>query len=915
MVGAFCLTEIITFAAPEINELQVLQPIIFSKEAYSVNLGLKISFNLAAPANVTVQIKRHLAGYQQFHGPWLAEPYLVRTILLGQQGAGPHSVDWDGLDEKGQPITETRNAPPWDAKVVARVKKSEDFNLTVPVNFLQVVVKAGDQKEKVNFERRVGGIEPHRTSINFRGSAVDKEGHYIVANFETWSAYRYTADFVPEPTYVWPQPGVDMGSQPAECTMVAVNSQGRVLIGSRHGVYQYDADGHGVSWPHKADYIHGNLLGLFTTDTKQIGQPGMTNGFIGFTVDDKDNIYLVGDTPHPHIDVFSPDGTYLRALAVTLKPNASLSMLAWPGHNTLAVGAASSLLLLDGLTGAVKKNITDCPANFVQCDRAGNIYAGRDVGELYRYTPSGDPLPFNPPQRPAQPNLIQPALGSANGMLPPDHPPIPLMGLAFAADGSFYASEEEVPPAGLLHYSKDGVGLPTMLTAKWGCQTLGNVYLDDQPATMELLVTNFSEQKQLFTVNWTLTDFDGKNVSGTSVLQAEPLAVQAIPFTVNMPEMGHYQLEAKIRQGGTFIDDLHAQLARIPSRPIFADRYSPFAVVWIGQWEVMALAGAKSSRGDYLNWQAMVEPIDGIFLPEHPEVPQYSWGGPDTLRAYARKYGIFNTNMLDYGEPWLGGFGGQIYNYDRFYQYSLHCIDLFSGKGEAFFQFWNEPNFFWRYGQPGAFAREEFGLVQAHVWSLVKARDKNITSLADGDAGSIQINQDISDWGLSGYIDSVEMHYPGAAALAMNNMKDQDLPEIKAVAITKLVELRDKLFPGKQIFNTEENIPANPMTAELAATNLPRVDIPQIAVGVAKVFQFSQTGTSPTRHDVTCFLDENGEPFPTYVTYATMTRMIDGDVFAGKVDFDTLNTYGYLFARAKDFVLVANSTQGNVDVT
>ena len=61
-------------------------------------------------------------------------------------------------------------------------------------------------------------------------------------------------------------------------------------------------------------------------------------------------------------------------------------------------------------------------------------------------------------------------------------------------------------------------------------------------------------------------------------------------------------------------------------------------------------------------------------------------------------------------------------------------------------------------------------------------------------------------------------------------------------------------------------------------------------------------------------LDENGHPFPTFVSYATMSRLIDGAVYAGQADFGE-GAYGYLFARGQDFVLAANCISGSREVT
>jgi hypothetical protein len=51
----------------------------------------------------------------QVQDAYLAEPYLVRTIPLGRLEAGPHRAVWDGLNDQGKPVTETRILYPLEA--------------------------------------------------------------------------------------------------------------------------------------------------------------------------------------------------------------------------------------------------------------------------------------------------------------------------------------------------------------------------------------------------------------------------------------------------------------------------------------------------------------------------------------------------------------------------------------------------------------------------------------------------------------------------------------------------------------------------------------------------------------------------------------------------------------------------------
>ncbi len=83
-----------------------------------------------------------------------------------------------------------------------------------------------------------------------------------------------------------------------------------------------------------------------------------------------------------------------------------------------------------------------------------------------------------------------------------------------------------------------------------------------------------------------------------------------------------------------------AQLARIPCETRSQERYSPFAVCGVGEFEVMKLAGAKSHRADSASWARQVEPLDGVFYVDRPEAVQFGRGGAESLRAFAQPGGL-----------------------------------------------------------------------------------------------------------------------------------------------------------------------------------------------------------------------------------------------------------------------------------
>jgi hypothetical protein len=926
VLAALLTTAALTQAAPELSDLRVEQPITEANHLYKATPGLKISFTLAKPADVTVTISRHLAGYWEHQWPWLAHPFAVRTLKLGKLGAGPHTVDWDGLDENGQPIAEVRNTRPEELeKLNLATATPRQLVTTEPVNRLQVRVEAGGETLFANIERATDTLRPNLKTLPFRSATVDREGHFLVSDFIGGCVLRYSPDWVLE--MEWPRFRKGQGADPDECSDVGVDSKGNVFAMNSSGVYRYGANANGdpVPWPHQDEYMReqnfGHKLGVKTDNADENKKPGFARNFSGFAIDDKDNIYLGRREPDPCIMVFDNDGKYLRSLPVP--EGRSPGKIRWVGDNTLAVTGIGHdpegvLFFLDSQNGDVRKRIAENDPLEVWGGPDGTVLAGHGAGDVRRYNRKGEPVPFNPSlpyvKGGHEIRMYAHEVGLEDGAAG-----FPSNGRAYAiaSDGSFAVSDttdsiDRTTQTEITRYAADGAFLPEDVQVELGQRMPGNVYFDNQPATFEIYANNLSETGQPLTVKWTVTDFDGKKKEGTSKIAADSLARQTLTFDVDAPANGHYHLAADVLRGDRRIGRFETQFARIPSREVVENRWSPFAVCGIGESELLAQAGVKSFRGDSASWARQVEPLPGCFYGEHPEAVQFGHSGLDSLRALARSNGILLLNGLDYGEGWLGGdWTGAphhyLYDYDHFYDYCLKVLGKFAGKGEAFYQFWNEPNFFWEpRGQP--FGREHFVATQQQVWNIVKARDKDALAIADGDAGSIDMMEKFAEFGGADWNDTVQMHYPAAEAFAFDNMKWPDLPEAKGPAVAGLVDIRDKDFPGKQVWNTEEGVPATPPTAELTAVNLPRMYLSQLAAGVDKIYWFR------CPQDVTGVFDEHGEVYPSYVTYATLSRLIEGAVYAGQMDLGE-GAHAYLFARGNDFVLAANTIVGTRAIT
>jgi len=927
LIALLCSGLVSAVAAPVVSDLRVEQKIERKGATFQIAPQVGITFRLNRDADIHVRVGRHLAMAKDFQGIYIAEPFAVRDWKLGRLKAGTHTLNWDGLDAQGQPVVQRVNLSAPEIRALKDPHpRPEQLTRPVPVNLFQIEVRAGSDQTFSNFERLNGTASTDRNTLEFAGAVRDKEGRAVVADFRAWRGRRLSPDGKLVQTI--PSDASGQSSDPAETYAAAVDSHDNAYFMNVNGLYKFGPAGNAVGWDSAEDYINNpypsnvrNVLGLRldpnakgpkesgygpARETAQfIGKPGFAFRWGGMAIDEHDNVYLGETAPTPRIQVFAPSGKFLKMLPL---PEGQPQLIRATGTGKLWVATGHTLFLLDEQSGAVVKKIES---------GARRLYVGKDGRllvlsgtQVARFGSDGEPIPFaaiSPYVR--EPGNILDVSARDNKM--PDKAvgySDSVATLLGEEDGSFEMIES---PSGsgpmssrALHFSADGFYQPQLVTATLGEHEPGNVFLDDQPATVDLFVNNLTTLPQTITAQWTLSAFDGGTQSGSTPLLLASGAHQTVALTLPARELGQYTLALSLHQANSTLISTGAQLARIPSRPIRENRWSPFAMTWGTNFYLMGLAGVKSQRGDSASWGRKVEPVEGIFRPELPDALQYSDGNIDTYRRYARRWGDLLLNGLNYGENWLGGDDQQrLYSYDRFYGYSLGVMDKFGGKGEAFYQFWNEPNFFWHV--PGPFSREHFALVNQHVWSIVKARDKNALEIADGDAGGVGMMKEFAQYGAAPFSDAVQIHYPGSTPLQFDKILVPDQPEGKIPMVRELVALRDKSFPGKPVWNTEEGWYSAPnKTPDLGAMMLPRVYLSQMAAGVDKIYWFSQTGLVAGPHDPTCLLDENSEPFPTYVSYATMTRLLEGAPYVGSADLGT-GTYAHLFARPNDFVLAA----------
>jgi hypothetical protein len=949
-----------TSAAPAglLSALQVEQPIRKLAAVYEAGPTLHISFQLSKPAHVTVEVARHLARgwkFDQWQDAYLAEPYLVRTLKLGRLEAGLHRTDWDGLNEQGKPVTETRITYPLEAAY--RPKPDAPFDpqkLTEeePVGLFRVTVRADGETAAANFRLLRGPVLASRDIPTWLAAGMPLPGGgFLASDWPNWRGRRYSAVWALEETLPHDAPGP--GAAPTEAYDVAVDSRGNAYFLNAVGVYRYDRNGLAVPFAETDEVLRalapvglrhelGARIEAAGKDPVELQTPGGTKAFRraellerpgiglrfgGIAIDGQDNLYLSRTQPDARIYVFNAQGKHLRTLKLPnpLQPDA----IAVGRAGTLwIVGDDAPLARLNAQSGAVEKTVLIGEHKYarprlLRAAPDGTLWTWHGT-QIWRFSPEGELLPFTAkgPQVQAGGRVLNlsrkeaKAPAGAAGFCDAFRTLIP------GPKGDVYVMSYRphpehgapMPPYVLLHYAADGSFLPDGAQVSLAPYVPGNVFVDDAPAVLQLYVRNLAQRDEACQLDWTLTDFDGQQTRGTHAFVARAAAQQSLPLVLPASEIGHYALRAKVRLGDRTIAELDSQLARIRGRNFDPNPDSPFSIGWGNNMYLMGLVGSKFDRVALGGWD---EPRQGVAdpFPDLPEAVQVDQSRHTGYYQYARRWGVALRGVLGNSEPYLdnaGGPIGRIYCFDKFYQHVLHLVDRFRAKGYIVpeWHFWNEPNCFWF--APGPFGREFYGLVSKHLWCIIKARDKEAMYAADGDAGTTQMMEEFEKWGANRFTDAITIHYPGNTTLRWDQIVAPESPEGKVATVRRLIDLRDRSFPGRRVWNTEEGWwGAALKTPETGARAVPRTYLSQLAVGMDQVAWFAQSvGEDPTM----LLRESDMTPWPAYCAFAAMTWLLEGAEYVGSFDLGPA-AFATLFARGDRMVLAAWTVAGEKAVT
>ena len=136
--------------------------------------------------------------------------------------------------------------------------------------------------------------------------------------------------------------------------------------------------------------------------------------------------------------------------------------------------------------------------------------------------------------------------------------------------------------------------------------------------------------------------------------------------------------------------------------------------------------------------------------------------------------------------------------------------------------------------------------------------------------------------------------------------------EVKA-----LCAWRDEHKPGLPIWITETGYDsAGPygLSEPLQAARIPRMLMLALGNGIGKVFLYREGGSSPQQHGASGIFRNDGTMKPSFFSYATLIRTLDGAQPTGRIDYPDKNVRLYGWKRGDKQILSAWAVEGEAEI-
>ncbi len=879
-----------------------------------------INYSLSAPASVTIGIYSNLP--YGIGARWYAHPSTKVAefiVAAGKAGQQEYKCKISDIQKADVPL------PGAEIKVKKPADKKTPGDL--PGQYV-VEVQADKSLAHITLNLQPTGAvaEQSRLIPYFHGTIRDSHGNYLVSDRMAWRGRRYSPTWVLEETY--PKGSLGQASDPAECYDGAVDSKDNFYVMTRGGIYKFGPDGNPAIWTGNADYLkcpypstYKNLLGVRLDinikgkkryvfgpggggagskdyDAEEMmKQPGFAANWGGVAIDKQDNIYLSRIDPTPEIQVFDSTGKYLRTLPVPkgIRPE----FLRFGKEGGLWVGGNCPLTRINPQTGDVEISTKSTP-RYLHIAPDGTIYGISGIW-VWRLTPDGEPLPFTAKAPYMRENGNKMNLSPRDAKKPDNAPGYTpdIRGIMVTEKGDFYLS---CVGDRLLHFAPDGTFLPDTPAVAILPSETGHTFVGDQPASVDIQLTNFSDEPAQVKLIATV-----RNLAGDIIASHEDNRTVAALISKSAPlslgkakDFGYYTIDIQAKQDDNTLMARRLFGGRVATRGNDFHQYSAFGSVRMERNPelIRRMGGGLNRNHNPVYWND-VEPKPG----------EWHLQPADALNFY-KQHAMPAMVILGYGEPWFnGGFARcRITGYDNFFNYLATVINQYKGTA-MMWQCWNEPNYFWHV--PGPYRYEQYVIALKATYAIAKAIDPGTPVICDGFAGSALDMGNLADSGATGFTDGVPIHYPGSTIINWDNMPINGTVESKAAMVKELAKIRDKKYPGQPLLNTEEGLwgLAN-RTPEDGAKLLPRIYVSQMAAGLDRLTWFECYSDSDPSY---LLRGQQEGPWPAYFAYATASKLLEDAYYVGPISDGIAQAQ--LFAANGRPIIAVWSIEGEKEIT
>jgi len=135
--------------------------------------------------------------------------------------------------------------------------------------------------------------------------------------------------------------------------------------------------------------------------------------------------------------------------------------------------------------------------------------------------------------------------------------------------------------------------------------------------------------------------------------------------------------------------------------------------------------------------------------------------------------------------------------------------------------------------------------------------------------------------------------------------------------LRRLVAWRDQHKPGLPIWLTETGYDTGGpwgVSEQWQAARLPRVQMLALANGIGKTFVYREAGSTPSLHASSGLFRDDGSVKPSWFTFATLIRELDGVKPGLRLPHPNPNVRLYSWTRGKETILTAWTVDGTADL-